>query len=100
MCKTVNSTVRPFVGLEMIREIAIVVSHGFNGFGKIVISVIIQFKFKLISYSTLTIITAHKNINIKTVKHMTILVMQLDEPWIRVPAELLGQDRLGGQRHL
>ena len=31
---------------------------------------------------------------------MAILVIQLNEPWKQVSAEVLGQDRLGGKRQL
>ena len=36
----------------------------------------------------------------KSGKHMTILVIQLNEPWKRVSAEVLGQNKLGGNMHL
>ena len=31
---------------------------------------------------------------------MTILVIQLNEPWKRISAEVLGQNELGGKMHL
>ena len=61
---------------------------------------IIKYQLKFINYSNVTIIIAHINTSHKLGKHMIILVIQLNEPWKRVSAEVLGQDRLGGKRHL
>ena len=100
MCKTDDRTVRPFVGLETMQEIYVLVSHRFNCFAKVVLNMIIKLKFKFINYSNINIIKIHiTNTNNKNGKHMTILVIQLNEPWQRVSAVVLGQDRLGGKRH-
>ena len=61
MFKTDDMTVQHFAGLEMMGEIAVVVSHRFNCFVKIVLSMIIKLKFKLIHYNNLTIRIAHKS---------------------------------------
>ena len=90
ICKTDNRTVRHFDGLETMREIAVVVSHRFHCFDKIVLGMIINFKFKLIHYSNVTIIIAHKNINHKTGKNITILVIQLNEPWTKSYCRSIG----------
>ena len=79
-------------------EITVVVSHRFDYFGKVELSMIIKLKFIFINYRNVNIRIAHTNH--KTWKHMTILMIQLNEPWKRVSAEVLGQDGLGGKRHL
>ena len=61
---------------------------------------IIKIKLQLIHYNNVTIIIAGMNINHKTRKHMTILVIQLNKPWKRVSKEIFRQDMLGGKRHL
>ena len=60
---------------------------------------IIKYQFELINYGNVTIIIAHINTSHKLGKHVTILVIQLNEQWTRVSAEVLGQDRLGGKMH-
>ena len=61
---------------------------------------IIKLKFKLINCSNLTIGISHINTKSKTEKYLTIIVLQLNETWKRVSAEVLGQDGLGRMRHL
>ena len=61
---------------------------------------IIKLQFRFINYSDVTIIIAHINTNNKTGKHMTILVIKLNESGKRVSTEVLGQDRLGGKGYL
>ena len=68
MCKTDNRTVQHFVGLEAMGEIAVVASHRFNCFGKIVLSMNIKSKFELIKYGNITIRFALSNKKIKKIK--------------------------------
>ena len=61
---------------------------------------IMQCAKQTIGLSDLSFVWKRCHTSHKLGKHMSILVIQLNEPWKPVSEEVLGQDRIGGKRHL